>query len=192
MNRSRLVHYAFAISLGVAFPPFLIILHELGHYLAASAWGYAPTLSYGEVRYSRPNPDPNHIDCAIATAGPLVEVTLACIGVAGLARARRRLPSMTAWELWTWTVLAGAGLRWFKVLAQGPQSDEASISVHFGQPYYVLPLVLFPASLGIVWLLVDTHRRAHSLRPLAVGAVVGILSLIFWFTCLGPALLPRS
>ena len=187
-NEHRAKHYLIAILFAVFFPPLMILLHELGHYSAARLLGYSPILSYAKVFVFQPM-NRTH-DFLFALAGPCVDLVFCVLGVTGLFRLGRSLPTHRCWEVWLWSAFAISGFRWIKIPFDGVQSDEGGMSALLGFHPLLIPLALLPPAAVAVGILIRFHLRNQTLLPYAASFVASALSVLVWFTLLGPALLP--
>jgi hypothetical protein len=166
-----------------------ILLHELGHYSAAMAFGWNNVrLTYigTTVKGETISPAARII---FRACGPLVDVVSSVIGVLGLWWCRSHDGNRVMY--WVSTVLALSSYRWFKVMIQGPGSDEADVSELLGMGWYVLPAFMFFLACAVWCFVVSTHVRRSTLGALLFGLVFGIAGVALWVGVVGPILLPK-
>lgn len=98
ISRSK---YEYIVSMLVFFigVPFLVIAHEVGHLLAAKAFGYPAHLSYATVNWMSPMSEYEGFSGTMITAaGPLTNLLLAFLGFIGLLCFSKALkPSRMQW-----------------------------------------------------------------------------------------------
>lgn len=115
--------------------PFLVVAHEVGHFLAAKAFGYQAHLSYAAVNFTLPKSDLHGIPRAtIAAAGPLTNLLMAFLGFIGLLYFSKALkPSRMQWiVIWILTLLVSGGARGLLKALSPSGSDEAYLAERFG------------------------------------------------------------
>ena len=174
-----------------AFPPAMILLHELAHYVVAVGLGYHPTLCYDQVSIPPAEKVGKNHMALIVLAGPTVECILAILGLTWLIR-NTHLPRDDRKVMrWLATAAAIAGLRWFKTAFDGPHSDEAKLSHVLGFHYLAGPLLLLIPSFLAAFIIWRFHRAHHSLLPLTAGFLACVISGLAWITYIGPSLLPH-
>lgn len=110
-ERKTLVQIVLASIVLCIFFPSGMLLHESGHYLAATCAGAEPDFSYRRVTYSRENLS-ELADAVIQAAGPSIEVVFVLTGMLliHITRARKRseLPGLRFW-IGTALVLSSIG-----------------------------------------------------------------------------------
>jgi hypothetical protein len=186
-SKRELLHAV--ICLGV-FPPLLIVLHELGHYLAAQWLGYSATFTYAEILFKAPSYPRAHA-VLLTAAGPMVEVIFAAVGTVGLWRHGRSKSKSKGVGVWLLTACSLAGLRWMRVDFSEGRSDEARLSTLMGAPGQLLPAVMIVPALLAAATLLWAHRSRRSMLPLAAGFAAAVVSAVAWLTWVGPAVFPH-
>lgn len=172
------------------FSPFLILLHEAGHYWAGRGLGLRVRFSYDEVFYFGRLASQDRF--LFLLGGPMMDALVACLGLAGLLRCRHRLPGLAGVRFWVFTALSSCALRWLRVtLETVPASDESRLSAMLGAEPYVLPLALLPLGVTAAVTILLVHRRNRTLVPFGAGFVGAFFTWILWMSFLGPALFPR-
>lgn len=168
-----------------------MLVHESGHFLAATCLGWKTHFAYSRVALLN-DEDPSRLSLLIfKAAGPLVDVAAVTFGLLFLHRHRYLASSRTPGiGFWIATGLVFSAMRWLK----GPFQkgcDEAEISVLLGLPWYALPWIsLLPACFAIAYLL-RAHFRERTLIPLSIGFAFGMSSFLMWYLVIGPRILPR-
>lgn len=174
-----------------AFPPIMILLHELAHYVVAVGLGYNPTLCYDQVTLPPSEIIGQNHMALIVLAGPIIECLLAILGLTWLVKNTHSPGTNRKALKWIATAFSIAGLRWFKTACDGPHSDEAKLSEMLGFHYWVGPLLLLMPSLLAVFIIWRFHRANHSVLPFAAGFLACVISGLTWITYAGPSLLPH-
>jgi hypothetical protein len=190
-KRSFKKHLFYSVAIMAPFVPLLILLHEVGHYLTARSFGYEATFTYAEIVIRAKRMLVTEA-IAVTAAGPLVELTFAIVGMAGLWWRYSRWTGRRAEPgLWIFTAFCVSGLRWLRMDFTGASSDEARLTALLGVPRYSLPAILIPVAVLSAAVMIWTHRRQRTLVPLAAGFTVAALSAVLWLTWLGPILFPH-
>ncbi|WP_367871705.1 hypothetical protein [Luteolibacter sp. Populi] len=185
--QARARQYRFAILFGLLF--FLtMIVHEGGHFLVGHSQGCEPHLSYKNVGYSKAA-RPGSSDLLRLAAGPVFELILTVIGIAGLSWRRKSPLRVSGPGIWIFTTLTAAGFRWFRTFPRW--SDETRMSVLLGWHHLVLPFILLPIAITALVVLVRFHRRNRSMGPLWVNWGAIALSLVIWMFVVGPEVMPE-
>lgn len=174
-----------------AFPPVMVLLHELAHYGAAAWLGFHPVLCYDQISIPPWEKVGKDAMALIVLAGPAAECVLAATGLAWLVKNRHKQDPGRSTMKWMATALSLAGLRWFKTAFDGVHSDEARLSQFLGLPYWTVPLLLLVPSFLTAAVLWRFHRTQQSLLPFAAGFAACVISGLVWITFIGPALLPH-
>jgi hypothetical protein len=180
---------------GVIFAPVVILLHECGHYIAATALGFSSYFHFAETGIRLPQPTPPHILCLTVGAGPAVEALLTSVGSFWLRHLRKnRLQSVATYADWLATFLILCAGRWLRAFASAPSnpmpSDEAKLSANFGLPSWFLPYLLALMALAILMAAISLHPRGNRLVPFA-SAILGMaVGIVVWLKIIGPRILP--
>lgn len=186
----------FRFFLGILFAPTIILLHECGHYAAATAFGFNPKLHSSEISLQTTKREINHGEFMVITAaGPAVEAVLALGGIYWLwqLRHKRKLAPVTSidWLPTFFAICAGRWLRCFTGTPASPQpGDEAKLSGNFGLPHWFLPYFLAPFALLILVTAIRLHPPGSRLIPFASVILGGCLGGFLWLHWLGPRILP--
>lgn len=191
-GKSLLIPFLAALVLS----PALLLAHELAHY-GAALWvrGTDVKCHYSCVTWNLSGEDLTRRRGLVASAGPLVQASLAVGGFLWLCHVRKRGPDGAAtlggWIATLLALNAGRWLRGFTGLPSHPQPrDEAVVSQTLGFPGWFLPYLLAPLAVIAIVALVRLHRPGHRLYPfLSLGLGVTI-SGVFWMTWVGPFVLP--
>lgn len=182
-------------SFGVVFAPVVILLHECGHYIAATALGFTAYFHFAETGIRIPQPIPPYIFRLTVGAGPAVEVLLTIGGFFWLRHLRQnRLQSVATYADWLATFLVLCAGRWLRAFASAPSnpmpSDEAKLSANFGLPSWLLPYLLALMALAILIAAIRLHPRGNRLVPF-VSAILGMaVGIVVWLKIIGPRILP--
>jgi hypothetical protein len=178
---------------GLCLVPGFIVLHEAGHYIAASALGLDPRFEYAEVKLTLPASESQR--AAVVASGPLVELVLTLVGVIWLSRLRsdRRHLAPTARD-WLATGCALAAARWLRCFTGTPANpkpaDEAFLSQFLGLPSWVLPYALAPLAVAAIVYVIRLHPAKMRLLPFSVVFAAGLGGLFLWLTAVGPWIFP--
>ena len=174
--------------------PLVILIHELGHYGVARAYGYSANLSYASVHFTMPRDEHEGVPGMMITlAGPLVNFLFAIVGAIGLWVFGRKESFTKLQTLVVWgcsVLLAGGGRGVMKVFSPSG-SDEAKVAVRLGFPEIIGPLVMSLPALFFAYVLFRFHWRNDTMLSLIVGLVAGGAGMLTWLTLLGPVVLPR-
>jgi hypothetical protein len=143
-------------------------LHEGGHFLAAVACGYEPTLSFAGGGYVKCGVAgelvPATHEAVILTGGPLATFALAIVATLLYCRCTSCF-ALFAFAMWN-------GLFRLTALIDGSRSDEAKLSAVLGLPLPVFPAVSVIASLAIgVYLLRKQQFFKQTLWALPIAFV---------------------
>lgn len=183
-------HLVIATVVFAVFPPFLITLHELGHYLAAKAFGFKPVFQHSEVNFHADATIPKHLYLAVIIAGPLVEVLVGTIGLTLLLRRHRAEYIGTGLVYWITTAMSLAWIRWLRISPGGEDSDEVKISHLLAEhDSFVQSIMVLPAILGLATVF-RIHRQNGTVWPLVTGLAAGVISASLWLRTLGPMIFP--
>ena len=182
-------HLLIASVLWVFLVPTVILGHEAGHWLAGKACNLDVVLHHDQVRFRKP-PDWNDHSSQMllfTIGGPVVELSLATIGICGLWRFRQRTAAaVQPLRFWIFSLFTLSGLRWLRFNLVSP-SDETLISRALGFPsFFVAGIMLVPAVFA-AWLVVDTHRTQGTIAPLLCSIPLGVASALFYLNIVGPA-----
>jgi hypothetical protein len=180
----------------IALVPLSIVLHELGHLLAALALGFPnPEFHFSAVSPGDVSQQEQWELGAVGLAGPLVTAVLTVLGIA----AHRRWPA----SVWPFALAIAAASRFavavpFSVVniyvrlagkrLAPPAFDEQKAADALGWSGELL-LGLTSATLLIViaWLIIKLPNRGLSLPAIFVGTAAG---WALWMGALGPILFP--
>lgn len=178
---------------GLFLAPVVIVLHETGHYIAASALGLSPRFGYAAVEFTPLRSESLH--AILAASGPLVEFVLTLVGLFWLWRLRseRRhfVPTARDWLATACALAAGRWLRCFTGTPANPlPADEAFLSQAVGLPSWALPYALAPLAAGVIIYVIRLHPEGMRLLPFSVMFAAGGSGLLLWFTTVGPLLFP--
>lgn len=185
--------------------PALILLHEVGHHSAQLLLGFKDPdpISYSEAGLGvAPAGVPEWVYGVVSTAGPLVSLTLACLGIVvarlgGPASLALALPTVDCLRVVSRLLLSVyfAKVSLVRLLAGGGFSEFASVAQRLDLP--VLAVVLAVVGLMIPFVALTLVCRALKKRgtsPLRsrlgasmLGAITGTA---LWMTLLGPFVLP--
>lgn len=198
MHNREIKPFAFRVTTLVAIfifgLPLTIIAHEVGHFLAARAFGYPAHLSYASVYAVYPKDEYEGFQGFVFTsAGPLVNFFLALVGLFGLFRFSKVLErSKWRWiQLWVLTGLAVNGFRGLSKALSPSGSDEADIVERLGLTETIGLVLMAAPSLIFVVFVIHSHYRLGTLRWLFVGLATGGVGVTLWLNTIGPLVLPR-
>jgi hypothetical protein len=178
-----------AVGVFALLPPFLVTLHECGHYLAGVLFGYKAVFTHAEVNISASTRiNPMH-ESIFILAGPLVEMILSVLGTVQLIRWARRSDRRASVTTWLWSALALACLRWLRA-DTGGVSDETKLSRQLGMEDFFIPSLLAVPCVVLVVVILLIHQRSCTLLPLTAGLAAGVGSSTLWLSTLGPMVFP--
>ena len=181
-DQSKARHRITASICFAVFFPLFIFLHECGHYQAGRLAGFELIFLHDKILLP-PQPRPENFEAKMfwfTLCGPLVELSIATIGLIFLWRFRKKITADSAPILyWISTLFTCAGFRWLRIDLDST-SDERALSVQLDLPPWTIAAAMLPLSLYAAWLVIDVHRRNRTIRPLVIAFFSGLVSVLLY------------
>ncbi|NNE92488.1 MAG: site-2 protease family protein [Verrucomicrobiales bacterium] len=189
-SRTETIAAILIFAIGV---PAMILLHELGHYLAAISFGHKAHLSFASVFYvSTEGRIPQSHHFWITAAGPFANLGSAIVAVFALRRFTKTTERSKYqwWLIWIISVFVSAGGRGFVKVFSPEGADEAYLAVHLGMPEIAGPLIMAVPSIVFAFFLFRFHWLNSSLGTLLLGWAGGICGMTLWLKVIGRMVMP--
>jgi hypothetical protein len=189
------INRLFPFILAFLFLPSVIMLHEGGHYIAATFLGMQPKLGYRSVSFGQSSASKlNRI--VVPSAGPIVDLSFCLCGAIWLA-SRRQGKNNEPFSLKDWSayIFSMACLRWLLqpmgllIINPAGISDERKISLAIGLQEWFVPCVLSLIALIVIinsLYLSPLRSRLSSFLTVSISIGCGVY---LWAYVLGPLII---
>lgn len=170
--------------------PTGVFIHECGHLVAATAFGWKTTFHAALVRWTHSPPPSASAIILFLLAGVLCDVIFVGTGLFLIKRPMRMPARAFDFALLTGTLLTAFSTRWAisPVFVMINASDEATMSSLLGLNPWVIPICSLPIGIGIVGYALLTHIRNKTVIPMIAGYFGAFCGLGLWITIVGPLL----